>query len=234
MEDVISNFKSFETNTGLSFNDKALLAQAFTHRSYLNENRSFALEQNERLEFLGDAVLELVVTKFLYHKYPKKPEGELTAYRAALVNTTSLSSTASELGMNDFLLLSRGEAKDTGRARQYILANTYEAVIGAIYLDKGYEEAEDFISRTLLGKTDEIVEKSLWQDAKSRFQEVAQEKVSVTPSYETLKEVGPDHDKKFTVGVYLGTEKVAEGQGQSKQEAEQEAARNAVLAKGWM
>lgn len=233
MEDIVSNFQTFEEKIGVSFNDKNLLAQAFTHRSYLNENRSVPMEHNERLEFLGDAVLELATTKFLYDKYPEKPEGELTAYRAALVNTMSISAVATELGMNEYLLLSRGEARDTGRARQYILANTYEALIGAIYLDKGYEEAQVFIAKTLLVKTDEIVENSLWRDAKSKFQEIAQEKEGVTPSYETLKEIGPDHDRHFTVGVYLGSEKIAEGQGRSKQEAEQEAAKEAMVMKGW-
>lgn len=227
------NFGDFENKIGIIFDNKLLLEQAFTHRSYLNENRHIKSEHNERLEFLGDAVLELVVTEFLYALYPDKPEGELTSLRAALVNTSSISSSASELDMNTYLLLSKGEAKDTGRARQYILANTYEAVVGAIYLDKGYDGAKKFISETLFKKINDIVEHSLWQDAKSKFQEMAQEKVSITPSYETLDEVGPDHDRHFVVGVYLGKELVASGEGKSKQEAAQEAAAKALEVKKW-
>jgi ribonuclease-3 len=185
------------------------------------------------LEFLGDAVLELISTDFLFNKFKDKTEGELTSYRSALVNTTTLSKVASELEVNDFLLLSKGESKDTGRARQFILANTYEAIVGAIYLDQGYEVVRDFITSNLLHLTDEIVDKELWQDAKSNFQETSQEKVSITPNYKILKEEGPDHDRTFTVGVYLGEELVAEGKGRSKQEAEQEAARGAIEKKGW-
>lgn len=206
---------------------------AFTHRSYLNENRNGSREHNERLEFLGDAVLELVVTEFLYKKYPEKPEGELTAFRAALVNTQSIADAATQLGMNDFLLLSRGEAKDTGRARGIILANAFEALIGAIYLDAGYDASYSFIEAQLFHKTDDVVEKRLWQDSKSRFQEVAQEKVAVTPTYELMDQSGPDHDKRFMVAVFLGKDKVALGEGRSKQEAEQDAAAKALLAKGW-
>ena len=210
-----------------------LLEQAFTHRSYLNENRATGREHNERLEFLGDAILELVVTEFLYTKYPDKPEGELTAFRAALVNTQSISDAATKLGMNDYLLLSRGEAKDTGRARQIILANAFEAVIGALYLDAGYEPARKFIDDQLFHKTDEVVEKRLWQDAKSKFQEIAQDIVGVTPRYEIVSQSGPDHDKRFVTGVYLGSDRVATGEGRSKQEAEQAAAENALKVKGW-
>lgn len=222
-----------ETLLGVLFSDKNLILSAVTHRSYLNEHREATQEHNERLEFLGDAVLELVVTDFLFRKYPKKPEGELTAVRAALVNTVSLAAAADAIGLNGFMLMSKGEAKDTGRARQYILANAFEAVIGAIYLDKGYDEAERFIARELFAKTEEIVEKRLWQDAKSRFQELAQEHHSVTPTYELLSQEGPDHDRVFTVGVFLHKEKIAEGKGRSKQEAEQEAAEQAIIAKGW-
>lgn len=222
-----------EAILGVVFNDKNYLLSAITHRSYLNEHREATQEHNERLEFLGDAVLELVVTDYLYRKYPEKPEGELTAVRAALVNTVSLSDSAQKLGLNDFLLMSKGEAKDTGRARQYILANAFESCIGAIYLDQGYDAAKEFIGTQLFSKTDRIVEKKLWQDAKSRFQELAQERVSVTPSYEMLSQEGPDHDRIFTIGVFLRTEKVAEGKGRSKQEAEQDAAEKAIDAKGW-
>ncbi len=227
------NFKRLEGKLGVSFVNLDLLKQAFIHRSFLNEHRDVKLPHNERLEFLGDAVLELIVTDFLYKKYPQANEGDLTAYRSALVNTNSLSDVATDLLMNDYLLLSKGESKDTGRARQFILANTFEALVGALYLDQGYDVARDFLGRVLLPNIDEIVEKRLWQDAKSRFQELAQEKAGVTPSYETTGEAGPDHDKRFTVGVYLDKTLIAEGEGRSKQEAEQEAARAALLAKGW-
>lgn len=226
-------FKSFEEKIGVRFEDGRLLETAFTHRSYLNENRSNGREHNERLEFLGDAVLELVVTEFLYKKYPDKPEGELTAFRAALVNTMSIADAATKLGMNEYLLLSRGEAKDTGRARQIILANAFEAVIGAIYLDQGYDAAHAFIDAQLFHKTDAVVEQRLWQDAKSRFQELAQERVSVTPTYELVSQTGPDHEKLFVVAAHLGREKIATGEGRSKQEAEQAAAEKALIAKGW-
>lgn len=227
------SFEIFEAKIGHTFGSASLLEAAFTHRSYLNENRAPGREHNERLEFLGDAVLELVVTEFLYAKYPEKPEGELTAYRAALVNTVSISDAATKLGMNDFLLLSRGEAKDVGRARGIILANAFEAVIGALYLDAGYDVAKKFIADQLFHKTDEVVEKRLWQDAKSRFQEIAQEKVSITPRYEVVSESGPDHDKKFVTGIFLGSSRIATGEGKSKQEAEQAAAENALKVKGW-
>ena len=223
----------FEKKINVVFHDKDILKQAFVHRSYINENRSFGIPHNERLEFLGDAVLELVITDYLFKKYPKKPEGDLTAYRSALVNANILSEMASALGVNDFMLLSKGEAKDTGRARQYILANAFESIIGAIYLDQGYDVAEKFIGKILFHKIDEIVEKGSWIDAKSHFQEKAQEHTGITPSYKTLKEIGPDHDRRFTIGLYLGDKLVAEGSGKSKQEGEQEAARKALEAKGW-
>ncbi len=230
----MKNFSEFEKRIGLKFKNQNLLKQAFTHRSYLNENPSWnGAGHNERLEFLGDAVLELAVTEKLYRLYPDKKEGELTSIRSALVNTNMLSVLGGELGFNDFLLLSRGEAKDLGRGRQYMLANTFEALVGAIYLDSGFETAESFLERILFPQIKEIVEKSLWQDAKSLFQERAQEIVGVTPVYEVLKEWGPDHDKTFVMGVFLNGEKVAEGQGSSKQEAEQSAAQNGLIQKGW-
>lgn len=229
----MKEFTEFEARVGISFINKELLRQAFTHRSYLNENRAIKGGHNERLEFLGDAVLELVITDFLYQKYPSKTEGDLTSIRSALVNATTCAQVASELEFNDYLLLSRGEAKDTGRARQYILANALEAVIGAIYIDQGYDKAKEFIVRYITPMTEKIVEEELWLDAKSRFQEKAQDAVSITPLYRTMKEVGPDHDKKFTVGVFLGNELIAEGEGDSKQEAEQNAARKALKEKGW-
>ena len=222
-----------EALLGYTFKDSSYLLTAMTHRSYLNEHREATQDHNERTEFLGDAVLELVVTDYLFKKYPEKPEGELTAVRAALVNTVSLSESAQKLGVNDFLLMSKGEAKDTGRARQYILANTFESIIGALYLDQGYDVAKEFIATHLFPKTERIIEKRLWQDPKSRFQELAQEHVSITPTYELLSQEGPDHDREFTVGVFLGKEKVAEGKGRAKQEAEQQAAEAAIEARGW-
>lgn len=227
------SFAKFQERIGHTFENQRLLETAFTHRSYLNENRKPGAEHNERLEFLGDAVLELVVTEFLFAKYPDKPEGELTVLRAALVNTVSISDAATKLGMNDHMLLSRGEAKDTGRARAIILANAFEAVIGALYLDAGYEVAKKFIADNLFHKTEEVVEKRLWQDAKSRFQELSQEKVGITPNYQVLDQSGPDHARIFVVGAYLGSERIAMGEGRSKQEAEQQAAENALKAKGW-
>lgn len=227
------DFKAFQKKIGYDFRDQRLLEQAFTHRSYLNENRAPGREHNERLEFLGDAVLELVVTEFLFAKYPDKPEGELTAYRAALVNTVSLSDAAAKLGMNEYLLLSRGEARDTGRARQIILANALEALIGAMHLDSGYVSAKDFIAKQLFHKTEEVVAKRLWQDAKSRLQEISQEKMQTTPTYQLVDQSGPDHDKTFVVGAFIGSERVAIGEGRSKQEAEQAAAQKALDAKGW-
>ncbi|MBI4093687.1 ribonuclease III [Candidatus Kaiserbacteria bacterium] len=226
-------FSSFEQKIEYTFKNRALLEQAFTHRSYLNENRELEREHNERLEFLGDAVLELVVTEFLYEKYPAKPEGDLTAYRAALVNTQSISEAGTKLGMNEFLLLSRGESRDTGRARQIILANAFEALIGAIYLDAGYKESQRFIAEQLFHKTDDVVSKRLWQDAKSRLQEIAQGTVGVTPTYELSSQSGPDHDKRFVVAARIGDERIATGEGHSKQEAEQDAAQKALAAKGW-
>ena len=231
--DINADIAAVEQLLGVVFGDKSFLRSAMTHRSYLNEHREADWSHNERLEFLGDAVLELIVTHYLFEKYPEKPEGELTAVRAALVNTVSLSNASEQLGINDYLLMSKGEAKDTGRARQYILANAFEACIGAIYMDKGYDTARDFVAGHLFAKTEEIVKKRLWQDPKSRFQELAQEAVSITPTYELLSQEGPDHDRVFTIGVYLKKELVAKGLGRSKQEAEQAAAEKALEQKGW-
>ncbi len=229
----MKSFDLFEKKLGLDFKNKDLLTQAFVHRSYLNENPEFGLEQNERLEFLGDAVLELIVTEELYKKYPEKAEGELTNWRAALVNAKMLTKVAEELGFNDFLLLSRGEMKELGKARQYILANTFEALIGALYLDCGYEASDTFIKKYLMVHLPEIIKTGSYKDAKSHFQEMAQDKNSVTPLYKILKEWGPDHKKKFTVGVYLHDALIAEGEGYSKQEAEEEAAKQALVVKKW-
>ncbi len=227
------NFDGLEKKLGIQFKNQKLLVQAFTHRSYLNENPSFGLGHNERLEFLGDAVLELVVTEYLYGRFSEKPEGELTALRAALVNAEMLSDIGAELGMSEYLLLSRGEKKDTGRARSYILANAFEALIGALYLDHGYEVSAEFLKRVLFGHLEEVLEKKLWRDPKSVFQEEAQDRLGITPNYRVLKEIGPDHQKRFSVGVFLGAVFAAEGSGPSKQEAEVEAAEKALVAKGW-
>ena len=235
MQKRLPNFEEFAKQIGVKFNDINLLKTACTHRSYLNENRGLKLEHNERLEFLGDAVLELVVTFFLFKKYPQKNEGDLTSYRAAIVNTHSLARVGEQIKINDFLLLSRGEEKDMGRARAIITADTMEAIIGSIYVDQGYAGAADFISRKILEVIDieEIVTKKLWLDAKSRFQEKAQELAGQTPMYKTIKEVGPDHDKVFTLGVFIGDVQIGLGTGPSKQEAEQKAAEKALEAKGW-
>ncbi len=228
------DFSEFEKLTNIVFKNKDLLQQAFIHRSYINESTGSNLSHNERLEFLGDAVLELIITDYLYNKYPDRDEGELTAYRSALVNAVIIGEVAQELGMNEYLLLSKGEAKDIGKARSYILANTYEAYVGAVYIDQGYDVAKGFIARTLFGKIDIIVAKKLWRDAKSLVQEKAQEYFNVTPSYKVIHEAGPDHDKHFTIGVFFGEEQIAQGKGKSKQEAEQAAARAALEIKDWL
>ncbi len=229
----MKDFSPLESQLGINFDDKTLLQQAFIHRSYINEHAGSGLSHNERLEFLGDAVMELIVTDYLYQTYTNKPEGELTAYRASLVNTITISDTARENGFDEFLMLSKGEARDTGKARSYILANTYEAFIGAVYLDQGYDTAKQFVHMTLIPKLENIIRDGLWRDAKSYVQEMSQEHESVTPSYKVLNEVGPDHDKVFTVGIYFGKNLIAEGKGSSKQEAETDAARNALKARGW-
>lgn len=222
----MSGTKKIEKIIGVEFKDKSLLELAFIHRSYLNENRRVK-EHNERLEFLGDAVLELVVTEYLYKNY-ENPEGELTNWRSALVKTETISQTAKELGFEDFLKLSRGEAKSKGRARQLILANSFEAVIGAIYLDKGLASSRKFIEKNLISKLEGILEAEAHIDAKSRFQEMAQEKDGLTPSYKVLSEEGPDHEKVFTMGVYLSDKLAGRGSGASKQAAEQMAAADAL------
>lgn len=226
-------FATLEETLGISFNDKSMLVQAFVHRSYLNENRDFPLAHNERLEFLGDAVLELAVTEFLFEKY-LNPEGELTNWRAALVNAKMCARVATEIDLDPYLFLSHGESKDAGtKAREYILANAIEALIGAIYLDQGWEMAKQFILRWIVSKLGEVLDEGLWMDPKSRFQEAAQEMLGITPSYRVLQEEGPDHDKIFMVGVYLDKEKVAVGTGGSKQEGQVNAAEKALQKKGW-
>jgi ribonuclease III len=219
--------KNLEKRLGVTFKNQDFLVSSLTHRSYLNEHRDFHLSHNERLEFLGDAVLELIATQYLYENYPH-PEGELTNFRSALVNYKMLAEISKRLQLEDYLLMSKGEAKDTGRARQVILANAIEAVIGAIYLDQGYEVAKEFVLREIMVELPAIINQGAYLDPKSKLQEIVQEKKGVTPSYAVLSESGPDHDKVFLVGVYLGDHKVGEGKGPSKQEAEVAAAENAL------
>jgi ribonuclease-3 len=224
--------KKLTDSLGLSFKNSKYLQEALTHRSYLNENRQYQLPHNERLEFLGDAVLELSVTEYLFKKF-ENPEGDLTSWRASLVNGEMLAKIAREIKLDDFLLMSRGEKKDTGKARNYILANAMEALIGAIYLDQGFKKADEFINKFIVVKLPEILKNKSYLDPKSYFQEKAQEIVQVTPHYELVKEWGPDHDKKFLVAVFLKDEKVAEGEGESKQEAQRNAAEKGLTEKGW-
>lgn len=228
----IFNAEDFSKKLGIPIRNSELFQESITHRSYLNEHRGYKLNHNERLEFLGDAVLELIVTEYLYHTFPN-PEGELTSFRAALVNGEMLASIAGRLGLEEFLLMSRGEAKDTGRARMWLLANAMEAVIGALYLDSGYDATKTFIETCVLSELPKVLADGSYADPKSRFQEMAQEKAGVTPGYRILKEWGPDHDRHFTAGVFIGEELVAEGEGASKQEAQRNAAEAALAAKGW-
>ena len=230
----MNDFQKLEKKLKIKFKNKDLLLQAFVHRSFLNENPDFKVFHNERLEFLGDAVLEHVVTEYLFLKYPKKSEGELTSWRAALVNAKMLSQVSQGIGFNDFLLLSQGEMKDgSSRARQYILANTFESFVGALYLDQGIVPCKSFIKKNLLKELSRIIENNLFKDSKSHFQEESQEKTGITPTYEVLKEIGPDHNKNFIVGVYLRKDLIAQGEGSSKQEAEESAAEEALKVKGW-
>lgn len=229
----MEKYFAFEQKLNLEFNDKRLLQQAFIHRSYINEHKSTGLEHNERLEFLGDAVLELVITDFLFNKYQNIPEGRLTAYRSSLVRTESISAAARAMGMNDLLMLSKGESKDMGKARDYILANTFEAFVGATYLDLGYDAARDVISASLFNNIEDIIAEGSWRDAKSYVQEKSQELYSETPRYEMISAVGPDHDKNFVMAIYFGNKKIAEGEGNSKQKAQQAAAQAAIEKEGW-
>ncbi len=227
------DISSLEQRLGCSFKNKNMLVQSLVHRSYINEHPQFELGHNERLEFLGDAVLELIVTEYLYQHYPN-PEGELTNWRAALVNARTLSDIAKhDLQLEPYLYMSRGESKELGKARMYILANAIEAVLGAVYLDQGYERTKEIIHRYILSRLDDILSKKLYLDPKTKFQESAQEKLNLTPTYQVLEESGPDHAKNFKVGVYLGADLVASGDGASKQEAQVEAAENALRVKGW-
>ncbi len=227
-------FREFEKKIGVEFNNKDLLVQAFCHRSYLNENPDFKLGQNERLEFLGDAVLELIVTDYLYFNYPDNPEGELTSWRASLVNTKEIGDTADKLEFRKYLLLSKGEQNEGERKKICILADTFEAFVGAIYLDKGYDVAGEFVKKYLISKLPRIIELELYRDPKSELQEKSQEELSITPSYKVIKESGPDHYKHFLMGVFLNDELIGTGQGYSKKEAEEEAAKKALSKKNWL
>lgn len=223
-------YKTFATDVlGVTFNDINLLVTAFTHRSYVNEHRKTASEHNERLEFLGDAVLELVVTSYLFNNF-KDPEGVLTNWRSALVRTESIGASAAKHNFEPLLRLSRGEKRGTDRARAQILANCYEAVVGALYLDQGYESASKFIHDSLISTFQEILETGSWMDPKSHFQEAAQSRDGATPVYKVLSEEGPDHDKVFTVGVFVGGKLKGQGVGPSKQAGQQKAAEAALVA----
>ncbi|MEX2006900.1 MAG: ribonuclease III [Candidatus Saccharimonadales bacterium] len=223
----ISKYQAFAAKHFGDFKDINLLVAAFTHRSYLNEHPKTATEHNERLEFLGDAVLELVVTEHLYNNYAE-PEGILTNWRSALVRTESISAAGERVGLGDLIRLSRGEKRGSQRARQQILANCYEAVIGAVYLAKGYEAASDFIQKSLLPTLPEILKTGAWMDPKSRLQEMVQSREGLTPIYKVLKEEGPDHDKTFVVGIFINEELRGEGEGPSKQAAQVLAAAQAL------
>ncbi len=229
----MTEITQLEKIIGFKFDNRDLLTQAIVHRSYLNEHPDFKLDHNERLEFLGDAVLELAVTEYLYQNF-QNPEGELTNWRASLVNGDSLADVGKGLGIEEFILMSRGESRDkNSKARMYILANAMEAIIGAIYLEHGFAAAQKFISKNIIVKLDDILKKKLYIDPKSNFQEKAQEKAGITPNYKVISSHGPDHAKIFKVGVYLDKELVATGEGSSKQEAQIQAAQNALEKKKW-
>jgi ribonuclease-3 len=219
---------ALEKKLGITFKDEDLLTEALTHRSYLNEYPRWHLPHNERLEYLGDAVLELIVSEELFHKFPKQPEGQLTVLRAALVNYQILAQVALRLSLQDFILMSRGERKDTGRAREVILANAIEAVIGAMYVDQGLDKVRGFVKKNVMDNLAEVLETKSYKDAKSELQEIIQEKLKLTPTYSVLGESGPAHKRIFTMGVYFGAKLIAQGEGPSKQEAELEAAKNAL------
>lgn len=217
-----------EKKINLKFKNKNILKNAFIHRSYLNEHTEEKLSNNERLEFLGDAVLSFIVSEYLYQEYPNHPEGDLTNFRAAVVNARSLARISESLELGKHLFLSRGEEATGGRNRQYLLANTFEALLGSIYLDQGVPAAKKFVEKYVLPSLKEIISQELYKDYKSRFQELVQETRGITPVYRVVKEEGPDHEKEFTTGAYLGEELVATGVGRSKQEAEQESAKSAL------
>lgn len=220
------DLKNIEKEINIVFKQTILLKTAFIHRSYLNEHPGEKLSHNERLEFLGDSVLGVIVSDYLYEKYPSKPEGDLTNYRSSIVNARILSQVAKELSLGKYLFLSKGEEETGGRDRQYILANTYESLLGAIYLDQGLEVSAKFVRKNLIPHLKEIVDKKLYKDFKSKLQELSQEKFNITPSYKVLSERGPDHSKIFETGVYLNKKLIGKGVGNSKQISEQEAAKN--------
>jgi ribonuclease-3 len=220
--------QKLQTKIGIQFQNEALLYEALTHRSYLNEKPGWKYPHNERLEFLGDAVIELAVSESLFIKFPKFPEGQMTVVRAALVNYQMLGKVAVEVGLNEGVLMSKGEAKDTGKAREVIMANAFEAFVGALYLDQGFEAAKAFIEKNVLSRVDEILREKTYKDPKSELQEIVQERLRITPSYKVLAEQGPAHQKVFTVGVFFGDKHVAESDGTSKQEAELKAAKKAL------
>lgn len=230
----MENLLSFTNSLNLRFNNLELLKQALVHRSYLNEHPEFPLGHNERLEFLGDAVLEIIVTEYLYTRFPKESEGVMTDWRASLVNAKTLAEVAATLNLENYLYLSKGEAKDkNSKARQYILANAVESLIGAIYLDQGLAIAKDFITKHIISKLDHILANALYQDPKSKFQEKSQEVYNITPHYEVIKESGPDHDKTFEVGAYIKDKLIATGHGSSKHEAQVDAAAKSLKANNW-
>ena len=224
------DIKKLEEKIGIEFENEKIVKNAFVHRSYLNEHPEFEMGSNERLEYLGDAVLELATSEKLYHKYPQKPEGDLTNLRAALVCTSSLATESLKLELGNYLFLSRGEEDSGGKEREYILANTFEALLGAIYLDKDYETCQRFLENSLFYKIETIVENGTYKDSKSTLQELAQEEKGITPTYKVIEDWGPDHAKNFRMGVFLTDRKIGEGTGQSKQEGEQNAAQNALEA----
>lgn len=224
--------KKLEKKLGISFKDENTLKNALTHRSYVVENSEVKIS-NERLEFLGDAVLELAVSKFLYDNYPDQDEGRMTTIRSMLVNTKRLAQITKEIGIPEYILMSKGELKTSGQEKESILADTFEAIIGAIYIDRGFKKAYEFIKKNLLTIVDKVIKEESISNPKGLFQEIAQEKSGITPNYKVLETWGPDHDKNFIAGVYLNDELIAKGQGKSKQEAESVAAKEALKIKKW-
>jgi ribonuclease-3 len=223
-----NNNKELENKIGVNFKNQEYLITALTHRSYLNENRDNSSENNERLEFLGDAVLELITSVYLFETYPERPEGELTSFRSAIVRTESLAEASRGLGVGEYLRMSRGEAESGGADKDYLLANTYESILGAIYMDQGYEECKKFVHKTLVPKVENIVENRLDIDSKTKIQEMIQSEYKVTPTYDVIDEEGPDHDKTFTVAVKIEDETIGTGKGSSKQKAEEDAASDGI------
>ncbi|OHB19008.1 MAG: ribonuclease III [Parcubacteria group bacterium RIFCSPHIGHO2_01_FULL_47_10b] len=225
--------KAVEQKLGIAFHNPSLIEQALVHKSYAAENPAWAHKHNERLEFLGDAVLELVVSEHLYRTHTESPEGDLTNWKSILVNTKMLSMVASDLGISEHISLSRGERISEGAKKESILANTTEAIIGALYLDQGYEAARDLVTRIIISREKEMLSRAPDYNPKGRFQEEAQRRVAVTPTYRVLEESGPDHNRHFVVGAYIGDRFIAQGTGSSKQEGEAAAAREALRVEGW-